>query len=264
MLDLLLRDVQVSMLVFFRVLGLIQVVPLFSSASVPQIAKIGIGLFVASAVVPSIVSEGYPVPERALEYGLLVLGEALIGILLGFVIRLVFSAFRVAGQLFSLQMGFGAAEVFDPLAQIQIPLIGQFFNLIAMFIFLTIGGFHKVMLVGVARSFQVIRAADLVTGRRALLSSFGVSLGNLFETALMISLPILGTLLLVSISLGLLAKAAPQMNLLMLGFPVSIGVGFVVFVLALPFVVGAIAKTIDGGFEELANLIMDLKSEGLR
>ena len=110
---------------------MVQVAPLLSSVSFPQIGKIGLSIFITILLVPAVIGRGYFLPSSALEYGLLLIGEALLGILIGFLVLMVFSIFQIAGKFFSLQMGFGAAEVFDPVAQIQIPLLGQFFNLLA-------------------------------------------------------------------------------------------------------------------------------------
>ena len=90
-----------------------------------------------------------------LDYGLLVLGEVGIGLLIGFLLNLIFSAFQLAGQFFSLQMGFSASEVFDPLSQVEIPLMGEFLNLIAMLVFLTTSGMSKFLLVGVQQFLPV-------------------------------------------------------------------------------------------------------------
>jgi flagellar biosynthetic protein FliR len=241
---------------------MVQVAPLMSSATIPQIARIGLALFVATLVFPQVMEGGYMLPDDALHYLFLLLGEVLIGILIGFFLVLLFAAFQLAGQFFSLQMGFGASQVFDPLAQIEIPLMGQFLNLIAMFVFLSVSGFHKLFLVGVARSFEALRAVDLVAGREILFNLFLTSLGRLFETALTIAFPILGTLFLVSITMGLLGKAAPQMNLLMLGFPVAIGTAYLLLILLVPLLVQGFSRLIDGGFEGLMRLMSRIGEAG--
>ena len=262
MTDHFVTNFQIYLLVLFRIVALTQVAPLLSSGAIPQLAKIGFALFVAALVFPSVLEGGYVVPQQALNYFLLLLGEVLIGIIIGFFLLLIFAAFQLSGQLFSLQMGFGASQVFDPLAQVEIPLMGQFLNIIAMFVFLTTRGFYKFVYVGVYRSFGALKAIDLVSGRGLLLKTFMGSLGQLFEIALTISFPILGVLLLISISMGLLAKAAPQMNLLMMGFPMAIGVAFIILLLITPMLMNAFSRIIDAGFDKLGGLITDLR--GLR
>ncbi len=262
MFDLTIKNFQVFLLIFFRVIAMVEVAPLLSSSLIPQLAKIGLSFFTAIAVYPWIIEMGYPIPDNAVQYFLLVLGEVLLGLIIGFFLLVVYAAFQVAGHFFSLQMGFGASQVYDPLAQIQIPLMGQFLNLMAMFVYVSIGGFQKFMLVGVMDSFRSIRAIDLVLGRNYLFKVFLGSLGRLFSDALTIAFPILGSLLLVSISLGLLAKAAPQMNLLMMGFPISIGVGFFVLFLTIPFLVDSFSHIVDLSFEHLVGIFAHLKGGG--
>lgn len=258
-LDFIVQNSQLFLLVLVRILAMIELAPLLSSVGVPQIAKIGLSFFVAVVVFPSVRSAGYPIPNNALEYVLLLAGEALIGIMISLFLVLIYSAFSMAGEFFSLQMGFGASQVFDPLAQIQIPIMGQFINSIAMFTFIIVGGFQKFFLIGVLGSFKAIRAVDLVTHRHSLMQILFGSLPTLFETALVIALPILGTLLLVSVSMGLLAKAAPQMNLLTMGFPITISVAFVTLFVTLPFLTEAVQTVVQQSYTGLSSLLIHLR-----
>jgi flagellar biosynthesis protein FliR len=255
MIEALVGNTRLFLLVFFRIIAMVELAPLLSSTSIPQLAKVGMALFVAAVVFPTVLASHYPIPESIVDYVLLVLGEVAIGLLIGFILNLIFSAFQLAGQFFSLQMGFGASEVFDPLSQIEIPLMGEFLNLIAMLIFIAMSGTGKFLLVGVMKSFQYMRAVDLVTHRAGILQLLISGLSGLFQSALTISFPILGTLLLVSIVMGLLAKAAPQMDVLTMGFPLSIGVSFIVLFGTLPFLMTAFERIIDGSFQTLSGFI---------
>lgn len=250
MIDTLAENTAVFFLIFVRILALIQIAPLLNSAGIPYVAKVGLAGLSAFLVFPWM--EGsYPIPPTGLAYGFLVLGEAMVGIITGFMLVLAYAAFQVAGQFFSLQMGFGASQVFDPMAQIQIPIMGQFLNLVAMFVFLIVGGFQRLFLAGVIQSFRAFRAVDLVLYREDLLRVVLQGLSGLFEHAMVIAFPILGTLFLVSLTMGLFAKAAPQMNLLMLGFPLAIGVAFLIIFLAMPFLAEAFSQIVDQSFEML-------------
>ncbi len=255
MVEALVTNVRLFLLVFFRIIAMVELAPLLSSSSIPQVAKIGMSLFIAAAVFPSVLASRYPIPANAVDYALLVLGEVAIGLLIGFLLNLIFSAFQLAGEFFSLQMGFSASVVFDPLSQVEIPLMGEFLNLIAMLIFITTNGMNKFLLVGVQSSFQYLRAVDLVTHREGIITLLINGLSGLFQSALTISFPILGTLLLVSIAMGLLARAAPQMDVLTMGFPVSIGVSFLLILATLPFLMTAMERVIDGSFQSLSGFI---------
>jgi flagellar biosynthesis protein FliR len=250
-LDGIATDAQLYFLLFARVFAMLQFAPLLSSGSIPSLAKVALALMAAALVYPMVHDSGYPIPPNGLEYAMLATGEALIGIIMGFMLTIVYAAFQTAGQMFSLQMGFGASQVFDPLAQVEIPIMGQFLNIIAMFVFVFTAGFQRIFLTGVYYSFKSVRAIDLVLLREDILSSMLQGLSSLFENALIISFPILGTLFLVQIVMGLLAKAAPQMNLLMLGFPLSIGVAYVILLVTVPFLMEAFDRLIGVGFDWL-------------
>lgn len=245
-------NIQVVFLIFARVFAVAQVAPLLSSQSIPRIARVALCLMVSVLLLGWV---EYPLPDSGLAYMLLVVGESMVGIIMGLYLVIIFSAFQTSGQFFSLQMGFGASQVFDPLAMIELPLMGQFFNHVAMLVFVAVGGFQKIFQIGIYRSFQAMRAVDLVGVQEDLASFLLSGLVRLFAQALVIALPVVGTLFLMSITMGLLAKAAPQMNLLMLGFPINIGVAFLMIFLAFPLIVHAFAAVIEGAFSNLGSMI---------
>jgi len=247
------------LLVAVRVLAMIEVAPLLSSDTVPQVAKVGLAGFAAAAVFPSVKASGYPLPDDGAAYALLLAGEAMIGITMGFFLNALYSAFATAGQFFSLQIGFGAMETFDPLAQIELPLMGQFLNLIAMFVFITTDGFQKLFLIGVQGSFKAMRAVDFVTSREDIVSFLTRSVGKLFEQSLILSMPVLGSLFIITIALGLLSKAAPQMNLLSEGFPITLTATFVIMIASMPFMMEAFSRLIEAGFSDMGALVGGLK-----
>jgi flagellar biosynthetic protein FliR len=242
------------LLIAVRALAMIEVAPLLSSESIPQIVKISLAGFAAYASFSSALVKDWVIAPFGLSFIFLVIGEALIGIIIGFYLALIFSAFSTAGQFFSLQMGFGASETFDPLSQIENPLLGQFLNIVAMLVFVTIDGFRELFLGGFWRSLQSINVMSLVSGRENILSMVLAGLSRLFLDAIVISMPILGTLFITSLATGLISKAAPQINILSEGFPISIIVAFLLIYAALPFMTEAFSRVIGSGFESLQTL----------
>jgi flagellar biosynthetic protein FliR len=270
----------VFLLIAARALGMIETAPLLSSDAIPQAAKIALAGFAAFAVLPT--AEVFSVAGTAagaagvsgvgavtlpggalsdlryepfsLRFLLLVIGEGIIGIIIGFFLTIIFAAFSTAGQFFSLQMGFGASETFDPLSQIENPLMGQYLNLVAMLVFLTVGGFHELFLGGFWRSVQSINIAALTAGREPVVAMITAGLSRLFLDAMVISMPILGTLFLTSLATGLISKAAPQINILSEGFPISITVAFLLIMASLPFMTEAFSRVIDSGFSSIESL----------
>jgi flagellar biosynthetic protein FliR len=255
------ENAPIFILIAARALALIETAPLISSDSVPRTAKIALAGFAAFCVFPQASAQsswaalpGVTDGVFSLSFLLLIIGEAVIGVILGFFITIVFAAFSTAGQFFSLQMGFGASETFDPLSQIENPLMGQFLNLVAMLIFLLIGGFRELFLTGFQRSIQALTIVEVARAHEHIALTLAGGLGELFIDALMISMPILGTLFLTSLTTGLISKAAPQINILSEGFPLSIGVAFTLLMATLPFMVEAFSRIITGGFEDLVKL----------
>lgn len=244
----LIANAQLFFLVAVRVLALVETAPLLSSDSVPQAAKVALAGFCAFAVFPAVQAAGYAIPDDGLAYALLVAGEAVIGLITGFLLTIITTAFGMAGQLFSLQMGFGASETFDPLAQVEVPLLGQFLNLVAMLVLLCTGGLQKIFITGIEGSFTALRAIDLVARRDQIVEVIVTGSGALFLHSFILAFPIVGTLFLVSVTTGLLSRAAPQMNLLTEGFPLSISVAFLVIFTAMPYLVEAFTRLLDSGW----------------
>jgi flagellar biosynthetic protein FliR len=151
-------------------------------------------------------------------------------------------------------MGFGASETFDPLSQIENPLMGQYLNLVAMLVFLVNRGFTELFLGGFWRSIQSISIMHLASGRDHVLGMLLAGLTRLFLDAIIIAMPILGTLFLTSLATGLISKAAPQINILSEGFPISITVAFLLIFASLPFMMEAFSRVIDAGFKSFQDL----------
>ena len=246
------------LLIAVRALAMIEVAPLLSSESIPQVAKIALAGFAAYTSFSSALVKDWVLAPFGLDFIFLVIGEALIGIIIGFFLALIFTAFSTAGQFFSLQMGFGASETFDPLSQIENPLLGQYLNIVAMLVFVTIDGFRELFLGGFWRSLQSINVVSLIAGREKIVSLLLAGLSRLFLDAIIISMPILGTLFLVSLATGLISKAAPQINILSEGFPISITVAFLLIYTALPFMTEAFSRVIGSGFETLQTLYIQI------
>jgi len=267
----------VFLLIAARAIAMIEVSPLLSSEAIPQTAKIALAGLAAFAVLPTaevffavnsprsglITIPGGTLSDLraeafSLRFVLLLIGEGIIGIIMGFYLTVIFAAFSTAGQFFSLQMGFGASETFDPLSQIENPLMGQYLNLVSMLIFVTIGGFHQLFLGGFWRSVQTINIISLVEGREPVITMMASGLTRLFRDAMIISLPILGTLFLTSLTTGLISKAAPQINILSEGFPISISVAFILIWASLPFMTEAFSRVLDAGFKNIETLYTEI------
>jgi len=166
--------------------------------------------------------------------GLLILTqEMLVGLAMGFTVRIVFSSIEMAGEISSLTMGLGFASFFDPQTKGRSSAISQFLVMLATLMFLTING-HLVLLAALAESFVSlpISASPISGGGFQQLAAWG---GEIFRTGLQIALPVVAALLLTNVALGILTRAAPQLNIFGIGFPVTLGVGLLAISMVLPY-----------------------------
>lgn len=246
------------MLVFSRVMGLFLTVSFLSSESIPDQIRLGIVFFVTAAIYPVVSTYVGSVPSNMIMYGLQAAAEGIIGAAIGLAVLISFSVFQLSGQFFTVQMGFGASEVFDPMSQISLPLMGQYMYMIFTLVFMALNG-PALILSALFHSFELVNFNDLISVS-LIESKYGLValMTDLFLTGLKISLPILGALLLVSVTMGLLAKAAPQMNLLMIGFPISISVGFIILLLTTPVMIHLIENVIDFVFQNVTFMMREM------
>jgi len=242
------------LLVAARCAALFLTLPLVASAAVPRAARIALAGYAAFLVLPFAYAEGWNVAPYSLDYLFILIGEAMLGVISGFYISMLFAAFSSAGQFFTYQMGFGASEVYDALAQIENPLMGQYLNLIALVLFLQTGGFQKLFLTGILNSFESLNSFTLLAHRQDFLNFLLRGLSKLFFDAMVIALPMVGTLFLVSVSMGILSKAAPQMNLLSEGLPITILTAFFLLTVLLPYMADFFLRLFDAGFLNLERL----------
>lgn len=215
-----------------RILAMISVAPLFGHRSVPVTVKVGLGLLLSVAVAPGLPALPDVVPFSG-DGLLLLVQQMLIGFALGFAMRLVFAAVELTGELAALSMGLSFSTFFDPLSQSQASSISQFFGWLALMVFIA-ANLHLALLTTLAKSFVAlpISAAPMGTGPFRLLAGYG---GQIFALGLQLALPIIAALLVTNLALGILNKAAPQLNLFGIGFPVTLGTGFLMISVVLPY-----------------------------
>jgi flagellar biosynthesis protein FliR len=229
-----------------RILGLIATAPVFGNTAVPVSVKVSLGVLITMIVAPTLP------PMPALDPGswaglLVMLQELLIGLAMGFAMRLVFAAIEMAGEASSLTMGLGFATFFDPLSSGRSSAIGQFLVLLATMAFLAVNA-HLVLISAVAESFVSLPVAGgpMSTNASLELARWG---GRIFSAGFQISLPIVAALLITNVALGILTRAAPQLNLFGIGFPVTLGVGLLTISLALPYLSTPIVNLFNQGIE---------------
>ncbi len=243
------------LLVCCRITSFFVVAPVFSSRGVPLQFKIGLSFFMSLL---TILSLG---PHDAIafdaDYFLILLREILIGLILGFTAYIFFTAIQIAGSFIDIQMGFGIANVVDPMSGAQAPLMGNFKFMIAMLFFLSING-HHYLIRAIMDSYKWVPLDNSLYSMilQGSISAFLVeSFIKVFYLAFQIAAPLITALFLVDVALGILARTAPQFNIFVVGFQIKIFSGFVLLIVmmsGLLFVFQALFKTM---LENLMNIL---------
>lgn len=216
-----------------RVLALMAVAPVLSHRAVPLRVRLLLGITITVVLIPVVPAPPLDVALSGAGLGLLV-QNILIGVTLGFAVRLVFAALELAGETIGLQMGLSFAGFFSPATGQTQNAVASFLSMLAVLMFVAIDG-HLLLIHALAESFRVfpIAGGGGVPLTLAVLTGLAA---EMFAIALTIALPFLAVMLLVNIVLGVLARVAPQLNIFAVGFPLTILVGLAVLFLLLPYV----------------------------
>ncbi len=253
--ETLLQSFPVFLLIFCRISAFFVVIPVFSSQSVPATFKIGLSFFVA-LVVFSYGGVGLTVPQD-LTYILLIVREVLIGLLLGFIGYLMFMAIQTAGSFIDIQIGFGIANVIDPMTGASAPIIGNFKYMIALLMFLSMNGHHH-LLDAIVYSYNWIPIDNALFLKMidGSLSEFLVrTFAQSFILAFQMSAPLVTALFLTDVGLAFLARTAPQYNVFVIGVPLKIIVGLALLLLLMPGLAMLFQNLFDIMFESMHNLL---------
>ncbi|MBF1165321.1 MAG: flagellar biosynthetic protein FliR [Dechloromonas agitata] len=239
-----------------RILGFIATAPLWSSNGVPARTRLILGLAIAVALTPSL--PPMPVVQPASLTGLWIMAQQmLIGIGMGFAVKIVFAAFNVAGEFIGTQMGLGFATFYDPLSSAQTPVIAEFINLLALLLFLSMNG-HLLYLATLAQSFSAIpvSATPIAAGSWLNLAELG---SRMFSAGLLLSLPVMAALMITNVALAVLTRAAPQLNLFALGFPLTLLGGFFALAISLNYMATPIQGIFEVGLEAMLGYVAPAK-----
>ena len=219
------------LLVLVRVAAMVMVAPVLGARPVPAQAKIGLSVLLAIVIAPLQGSAVTP-PANWLAGFTDVAGEVVVGLLLGFAATVVFSAVRMAAHLIGVQIGFGFANTLDPLSTDAASFLDSFYNLLAVVVFLNLGG-HHALIAGLANSFELVplrgyQPEPIVADRLVLLATGALS------TATRLAMPVLGTMLLTDAAMALVIRTIPQMNIFAVGLPIKMMIGMFAMAAMMP------------------------------
>jgi flagellar biosynthetic protein FliR len=229
---------------FCRILSLFAVAPILYNRSIPGQVKIALSLAIAALVAPGLPSS--PVPLNSVAALEVLAQQMLLGLAIGFSMRLVFAAIELAGDLIGLQMGLSFASFINPQSNTQSPLVGSLLGILASLLFLSMNG-HLMMISAITDSFRAFPIAALGSDNALPFNSAKLVAwtGELFRVGLHLSLPVLATMLILNLGLGVLVRSAPQLNLFAIGFPVTLLVGLMVLTLSIPYFVPYIQAALE-------------------
>lgn len=237
--------VKLFMLVMVRISGLIVSAPVLGSGNFPARAKAGLAALMAMLVVPTLPALATPLPDDPVALAVMGVGELLIGLILGFVMTILFAAVQVGGQLMDMTTGFGLINVFNPALETQVPIFGFFFFIIAV-LYLLISNGHHYMLLAVHSTFERIPPGGLAV-EPALLWEVSTWGKLMFYDGLLIAAPVVGAMLLAYVTMGIMGRLVPQIHLLVIGFPLTIAIGLLV----VAFVLSAYLAILEGMFARM-------------
>lgn len=231
-------------LLFVRASCLVVTAPLLSQRAFPMLAKIGIAGTLAVALAPAVPPATLQAPMYLGQVVEGVLREVLFGLLLGLAMNMVFVAAHMASRLAGLQIGFSIGGVIDPMTGNDAASLDQFYAVLAALVFFAISG-HQIVVATLAETVRAVPPGgfDPLTLSGEGVASFGA---GLLVTAVRVAIPVVAALLLVDVGLGVAARTVPQMQVLLVGLPVKVGVGLLVLAAAMPATVYLMRSAIEG------------------
>jgi flagellar biosynthetic protein FliR len=175
---------------------------------------------------------------------------------MGFVMRLLFTAVEMAGDLAGMQMGLGFASFYDPVNAAYTPVLAQFLGIIATLAFLSMNG-HLYMLAALTDSFQAFPISTALPSALAFhtLAEWG---STIFTHSLQLAMPLIGALMITNLALGILTRSAPQLNIFAVGFPITITVGFATLALSLPYLAPMLDHAVNQGLDVMQRIALQM------
>lgn len=216
---------------FLRILAVFSVAPVFSSRSFPLRAKIGLAFLIALAVQASL-PDGSLVGVNDKDVAGVVVQQVLVGVSIGFAVRLIFASMELAGEVVGFQMGLNFAAFFDPTVNSQSSAMGRFFSQLSLLLFIVTNA-HLLVIGAFVSSFRAFPVGQplILALSQMQLHQLGA---DIFTSAFWIALPVVGMLLFANLALGVISRVAPQMNIFAVGFPITLSIGILGVALTLP------------------------------
>lgn len=235
-----------------RISAMFVAIPIFSGRFVDSKILVGTALIITFFTIPLLPE--YPVIDVLSHEGIMTgLQQTLIGISMGFVLQLVFSAIIFAGQGIAYSMGLGFASMVDPTTGVSVPVVSQFYLVISTLLFLTLGG-HLVLIEMLIDSFHTLPIGSVGMERSDIWSILAWS-SRIFSAGLLMAMPAIASLLMVNIAFGVVTRAAPQLNIFAVGFPITLVLGLLLMWVTLPSVLSNFTNLLAESYGVIGNFL---------
>ncbi len=233
--DLFLAGFDAFLFIFVRMTGLFVIAPIFGRASIPVYFKVGFSLLMSLILVNTISLPSPEYYESIYQVAMIVIKEFVVGITIGMIPYLVFTAIYVAGEITDMQIGFGISNVIDPISNIQVPLTSNLYYMMAMLIFLGVNGHHW-LIKALFDSYTTVPLGTAVFGP-GIMNNVMTMMGSIFFIGFKIAAPIIAAILITDVALGTISRMVPQLNVFVVGMPLKIIVGVIVMMVTIPMFV---------------------------
>jgi len=221
------QEFKAFFLILIRVSVILLMFPFFSSRIIPVLVKAGLVLIITIILFSVIDNKELQFPDTLCGMVQMITAELIIGMILGLLVRMLFEGIRMMGQLVGFQTGFAITNILDPQSGIQVSILSNIAYLVAMVLFLILNG-HHILLNAIRESFEIINVGSLSLDRRIFQEIINAS-GDMFVIAIKIGAPAIAALLFTKVVFGLITKLIPQMNIMIVAFPVQIIIGLIFF-----------------------------------
>jgi flagellar biosynthetic protein FliR len=230
--------------IFLRVSALLIMIPIIGERAVPVRVKGGLAILVSLLVFPSIRADmnNLPAEEDIFTLAIAMIGEIMIGVVIGLITKIIFAGIQFAGEMIGIQVGFSIVNVIDPVTSTQVSVIAEFQYLIALLVYLAIDA-HHTLIFAIIDSYRIVSPLNYHFSG-PLMKHILILSKELFSMAIKISAPIMAVLLFTNVALGVVARTVPQINVFIVGFPVQITVGLIVFGLTAPLFVMLVQRAL--------------------
>jgi len=236
----------------FRIAAIVATAPVLGARYIPPRIKMFIVLALTLIIAPNVPS--VPVVDPISLPALAIIAQQLvIGAATGLLMAMVFSSFAIGGEIIATKMGLGFASIVDPQMGVQTPVISQFYVVLLSLVFVSLNG-HLVIIRELADSFTTMPISAEGVDRDTFWHLVSWA-DHMFKGAVLMALPAITTLLIVNVALGIIMRAAPQFNILSVGFPVTLMIGFVVMLVTLPVIVPQFAQALEVGIEGVRQIL---------